>query len=141
MDYETKLEIEWRRELLARLQVPLKTLKRRAGREMEKRLRRAQELSMYESAEEAHDAYGYAEITWDEYLAVQARFDCVERGGTAMGAAEAALDELQGIMRRLQSQIRDLEWSALPDDEKQRIQASKEAYLAELITRTQGGTS
>jgi len=57
-----------------------------------------------------------------------------------MSAVEEALDELQGIMCRLQHQIKDLEWSALPEEEKQRIEFSNEAYRAELQTR-KGGKS
>jgi len=136
VDNETKLEIEWREELLARLQAPLKVLKRKAGNEIEKRLARAQELSVYESAEEAHDAFGYGEITLDEYNAIKDRFDNAQPGSAAMSAAEAALDELQGFMRRLQRDIKDLEWSALPEKEKQRIAASNEAFRAELKTQT-----
>jgi hypothetical protein len=137
MDSATKLEIAWRQELLARLQAPLNVLKRKAGKEQEKRLARARALSGYESAEEAHDAYGYGEITYAEYLLVEKHFNHKEHAdGEAMTAAEAALDELQGFTRRLQSQIKDLKWSALPEEEKQRIQASNEAYRAELHERT-----
>jgi len=135
MDRETKQEIEWRNELLARLQAPLKVLKRKAGKEMAQRLARAQELSAYETEEEAHEAFGYGYITWDEYIAIKDRFDNVEPGGATMSAAEAALNELQGYMRRLQSEIKDLEWSALPEEKKQQIRAGNEAYLAELKAR------
>ena len=132
MDSATKLEIAWRKELLARLQAPLKVLKRKAGREQEQRLARAQELSVYESAEEAHEAYGYGYITWDEYSAIKDRFDNVELGCVDMSAVEAALVELLTIVRRLQNEIKEYEWSALPEEEKQRIQANSEAYRAAL---------
>jgi len=52
-----------------------------------------------------------------------------------MSAAEAALDELQGFMRRLQREIKDLAWSALPVEEKQRIEAGNEAFRAALQAR------
>ena len=132
MDSATELEIEWRKELLARLQAPLKVLQRKASKEAEKRLARAQELSAYETEEEAHEAFGYGEITLDEYYSIKDRFDNVEPGGVTVTAAEAALEELQDFMHRLQSEIKDLEWSALPEAEKQRIQASNEAYRAAL---------
>ena len=132
MDSATKLEIAWRKELLARLQAPLKVLKRKAGREQEQRLARAQELSVYESAEEAHEAYGYGYITWNEYSAIQDRFNSIEPGSVAMSAAEAALDALEEFMRRLHGEIKEYEWSALPEEEQQRIQASSEAYRAAL---------
>jgi len=139
MDSDTKLEIEWRRELLARLQAPLNVLQRKAAKEKETLLARARELSVYESAEEAHDAFGYGEITYDEYLVIKARFDNVEYGeNEAMTAVQAALEELLDFMRRLRKQIGDLEWSTLSEEEKTRIQSSNEAYLAELQTRKGG---
>lgn len=136
MDRATKLEIEWRLELLARLQAPLNVLKRKVGKEAAKRLERAQELSAYESEEEAHEAFGYDEITWEEYYAIKDRFDNVEPDNATISAAEAALDELKDFMRRLQSEVRDLEWSALPLEEQQRIEASNEALRNRLKTRT-----
>jgi len=130
MDSATELEIEWRKELLARLQAPLKVLQRKAGKDLEKRLARAQELSAYETEEEAHEAFGYGYITWDEYSVIKDRFDNVEPSIITMSAAEAALEELQDFMHRLQSEIKDLEWSALPEEEQQRIEASNEAFRA-----------
>jgi len=135
MDRETKFEIEWREELLARLQAPLKVLQRKASKAIALRLAQAQKLSEYESEEEAHDAYGYGYITWDEYIAIKDRLDSVEQGRCTMSAVEAALDELIDFMRRLQSAVKDLKWSALPEAEKLRIEASSAAYLAELQAR------
>ncbi|MCL2301097.1 MAG: hypothetical protein FWC27_13220 [Firmicutes bacterium] len=124
--------------MLARLQAPLKVLKRKAGKEIEKRLARAKELSAYENEEEAHEAYGNGYITFEEYDAIRERFDHAEPGSAAMSAAEAALDELQGIIHRLQREIRDLKWSALPEEEKQRIQTGNDAYR-EKLQRSKGG--
>ena len=135
MDTETKLEIAWRKELLARLQAPLNVLQRKVDREELKRLERAKTLSYYESAEEAHEAYGYGEITYSEYEAIKARFEGAERGGETMTAVEAALEELHDFMRRLHLQVRDLEWSALPDEEIERIHASNEAFRAQMQAR------
>jgi len=134
MTDDIKLEIDWRKELLARLKGPLDVLQRKADREELKRLDRAKTLSLYESVDEAHEAYGYGEITWAEYEAIRARFDGTD-GEETMTPVEAALEELHDFVRRLHLQVRDLEWSALPDDEKDRIQASNEAYRAELQAR------
>jgi len=135
MDRETKFEIDWREELLARLQAPLKVLQRKASKAIALRLAQAQKLSEHVSEEEAHEAYGYGYITWDEYIVIKDHFDHAERSNTNMSAAEAALDELKDFMRRLQSAVRDLKWSALPEAEKQRIEASTEAFRAELQAR------
>jgi len=135
MDRDTKLEIAWREELLARLQAPLKVLKRKAGKEAERRLARARELSAYESEEDAHEAFGYGYITFEEYDAIRDRFDHVGPGSETMSAAEAALDELQHFMSRLRREIKDLAWSALPKEEQQRIEAGNEAFRAALQAR------
>lgn len=66
MDVDGKFEIVWRKELLKRLEVPMKTLTRKLEKEQEQRKKRIQELKQYSCPEEAHDAYGYGYITWEE---------------------------------------------------------------------------
>ena len=61
------LEREWRELLVKRLGSVQAVLRRDAKAE-EKLIRTATEtLARYKTAEEAHDAFGYAEITEDEY--------------------------------------------------------------------------
>jgi len=138
MNTDTKFEIEWRKELIARLLAPRGVLERKVAREEQKRLDRAMVISAYESAEDAHEAYGYGEISYEEYVTIAARFDGTDTPARTLSVIEAALEELLDFMRRLSNDVRDLEWGEKSEEEKERIRASGEAYRAELQARKEG---
>ena len=62
-----KLEIRARKEVLKKLENPLKRLRQQADANYEKRKTRIQAAREYGSIEGAHDAWGYDCITEEEY--------------------------------------------------------------------------
>lgn len=126
------LEIAWREELLKRLEAPKNTLKRKLEKELIEQEARLVKLRQYSSLEEAHDAYGYGEITLDEYDLISQDFNNLENIQTPVSLA---LDELISIMGRLKKDIDYLKWEALSDAEKQAIEDKNEAYKRELQER------
>jgi len=120
-----KFEIQWRKELLKRLQTPTNTLNRQFDREQAAKEKRNEELQVYQSPEEAHDAYGYGYITWDEYQQICKDFEAADSVITPVSAAR---DELKSIMAKLNSDIRYFKWEALSDEEKQAIEKNNEEY-------------
>ena len=116
-------EIKCREILLKRLETPLGALARVVDKENTARQERYAELSVYQTEQEAHEAYGYKYITWAEYEEIKKRFDDVEHAEhNAATVTAAALDMLREFTGRLKSDIRHFQWSALPDEEKQRIE-------------------
>jgi len=122
---DNTFEIKWRKELIKRLEQPLKLLHTAQEKETEKAIERAAKLAQYGSYEEAQDAYGYDYITLAELDRIKDIFDGVENKPeqTAIGAAT---DELFHFVSRLRSDIRSFEWEMLPDAEKERIERESE---------------
>jgi hypothetical protein len=68
-------EIEWRKLLVKRLKSSQAVLRRDASTE-EKLMSEAKQLAAgYEDYAAAHEAYGWAEITWEQLDAIQAIFE------------------------------------------------------------------
>ena len=121
-------EVKCREILIKRLAAPLAALTKVVDKENNKRQERAAELSLYQTEQEAHDAYGYGYITWDEFLSIQKRFEDLEFAeANPTTVTAAALDMLKEFVGRLQSDIRHFEWTALPDSEKERIERDNAA--------------
>jgi hypothetical protein len=122
---DNTFEIKWRKELIKRLEQPLKLLYAAQEKETKKAIERAAKLAQYSSYEEAQDAYGYDYITLAELDRIKQLFDGVEDKPeqTIIGAAT---DELFHILSRLRSDIRSFEWETLPDAEKERIERESE---------------
>jgi len=122
---DSVLEIAWRKELVKRLQSPMNSLTRKITKEQELKQKRLEELKKYSTPEEAHDAYGYGYITWDEYEQIRQDFDTADK---IVSPVEAARDELQSIIARLASEIRYFEWDKLSDAEKLEIEQKNEEW-------------
>ena len=135
MNFEITFEIAWRKELLQRLQVPMNTLTRKLAKEQELKLKRLEELQQYSSPQEAQDAYGYGYITWEEYEAICQGFEVAEN---TVSPVEAAKDELQEIILRLEADIRHFRWTALSDEEKAEIEKRNSEWRDDLAKRKKG---
>lgn len=118
-------EITWRKELIKRLQSPMNTLTRKYEKEQAQKQKRVEELRQYSSSEEAHEAYGYAYITLDEYEQICKDFENVEK---ILSPVAAAREELRTIISRLKEDVRYFEWEKLSDSEKREIEKSNEIY-------------
>jgi hypothetical protein len=86
-------------------------------------MKRLEELNQYSSPEDAHEAYGYGYITWDEYEQIRQNFETSEEMVSPVGAAK---DELRTIIARLEKDIRYFEWEGLSDEEKHKIEQQSE---------------
>lgn len=133
---DLQFEIAWRKYLIARLEPVLKKVGEAVQKERGKFEARKSEISAYETAEEAHDAYGYGDITKEEYHAIVEGMS-IEAPMTARSAAE---DEIKLILGRLRREIKDFEWEMLPDVERDRIRESNEKFKADLGNRARAPT-
>ena len=128
---DCSLEIEWRKLLIARLSPVLTRLNKVSAAEKAVEEERTAEIrALYPTEEAAHDAFGYGEITEDEYRSIVEGLNVI-----TVSATSAARDELKSIMACLRRQIKDLEWEMLPEAEKDRIKQSNERYRDELKQR------
>ncbi|MDR1001699.1 MAG: hypothetical protein LBL82_00290 [Oscillospiraceae bacterium] len=118
-------EIAWRELLLKRLKNPLKLLRSAQDKEQAEILKRTQELAQYESYEDAHEAYAYAEITSDELERIRKMFERTE-DNPEITVIDAATDELQKFVNRLRSDIRCFKWEKLTPEEQRRIEQESE---------------
>ena len=122
---DIEFEVEWRKLLISRLARVQTTLNKAAEAEQAAAVTRQAEIrELYPTEEEAHEAFGNADITEDEYRAIAAQL----QSATAATPTSAARDELRDILSRLRRAIRDLEWETLPDAEKERIRQSGEKF-------------
>jgi len=132
MDADLKFETDCRKLLLQRLQTPLNTLNRTRDKELAAHDARVSSLAEYESPEAAHEAFGYGYITEDEYRKVCEHFETGEqiRAGRVTKTG-AAIEMLQEFMVRLKREIKDFEWEALPEEERERIRQAEEKWKEE----------
>jgi Lhr-like helicase len=103
----------------------LKRLQSAVEKETQKAIEQTIKLAQYSSYEDAQEAYGYGNITFDEFERVAKLFEGLEEKPkvTAVGAAH---DELAHFISRLRREIRGFEWEMLPDEEKERIERETE---------------
>jgi len=128
---EDLFEIEWRKALLAKLVRVQTTMNKAVAAEEEAANARRYELRQYQTKEEAQEAYGYGDISLEEYRAIVDDFE----SKPAPTVTSAARDALREYINRLRREIRDFEWAMLPDEEKERIHRSSEEYKAALRKR------
>jgi hypothetical protein len=121
------LEIEWRETLVKALQPSLKSLVKKHEKELEKKRMLREKLSVYNTEEEAKEAFGYGDITEEEYRQITDEFEIFDMTAD-MTAVSASLDELIHIISRLKSEIRYFEWEDLPEEEKTRREKIAEDY-------------
>jgi hypothetical protein len=131
-----QLEIKARKEVTKRLAYPIDQLVKADTKERSKREERAASLSEYKTVAEAQDAYGYDLITDDEYHAI---CEAIESGEKyveeTMTPVNLALKILRDFTRRMESEIRSIEFELLPEEEKKKRLAESEARRAEMEAR------
>lgn len=141
-----ELEVAARRELLRRLDHPLKLLEVATDKETAKAEQRMERNRKYKTVEEIQDAYGYEEITDEERGAL---IEALEAGkeyvNNAMTPLRAALGILRDFTGRLSREASDLEFGLLPPEEQaSRLKAADErmeAMLARRAERRGGGSA
>lgn len=115
-------EIEWRRLLIKKLQPLLTKLNKVADGDLKAAFdRQAGIRELYPTPEDAHEAFGQGWITEDEYRSIAEMLET-----ETVTHATAARDEVKSLMTRYRREIKDFEWEALPEAEKQRIRERQE---------------
>lgn len=121
-----RLEIKARKEVLKKLENPLKRLRQQADANYEKRKTRIQAAREYGSIEEAHDAWGYDCITEEEYEEIKRVFELgdeyVEKH---ISPQEAAVKILERFVGGLYTEIRSFEFDLLTPEEQERLRNKK----------------
>jgi len=127
------LEIAWREELIKRLQAPLNTLNRKYEAEQLQRNNRLKELETYSSVEDAQEAYGYGNITLEEYDFICGSLKEHEKEHeNIVTPISAAREELLSIISKYEKDIRYFKWEALSDEEKEAIEQKNADYKQKL---------
>ena len=132
----TILELRARKEIIKRLQYPLNQLKKAVEKEKNTRQQRASKLLAFETLEEAQEAYGYAEISYEEFYLVRKCFKNAETlvNGT-LTATDIALGLLHDFIRRVESEKHDLEFELKSPEEKDRIRRERELLQEKIQQR------
>lgn len=133
-----QFEVSCRAVARDKLQIEIRKLERMAERERDARDQRRRYLAQYETLEEAQEAYGYGNITQNEYDWIQDIFDGTT-GDNTPSVTEAALSILRDFRNRLAQEIRDFQWADLPDAVKERITRETEERHARHTARASTG--
>lgn len=130
------MEIESRKELVKRLQHPLKLINEAARKERDKRAARVENASQYRDYNDALDAYGFGCITEEEFdqavKDMELGEDYVEN---ALSPVEVAAQELNRYVARLNAERATFEFDILPPEEQARIRQKNEEIMAKRALR------
>ena len=122
-----KLELKARLDLLKRLQFPMKQLHKAVEKETAERQKREKALLSYETLADAQEAYGYGEISQEEYDMIQESFEHME--DVVLGTVtptSIAHGILYDFIRNLKSEVYDLEFETKSPEEQDRIRRESE---------------
>lgn len=118
MDDNT-FEVKCRKYLLKRLGVLERDIKKTVSKEKAARKTQVERLCKYKDSDEAAEAYGYCDITEEEYVEVLAH---LEEGAAFVEFTKtpkaAALEILHDFMTRQESEIASLEWMIKSPEEQ-----------------------
>lgn len=132
---ELELEILAREELLKRLQYPKSQLKKASQKEVEKRQAKIERMKKYDSYEDAHELWGWGDITDEELDEAREFFEKGESYiNNTISVVEYAHRILTQFMVRTMKEIVGIKYELLPEEEKRRreTKAEEEQKLREL---------
>lgn len=133
---DLKLAIRARKEVLRRLETPIKRLEEKVQREKTDRAVRREALRTYKTEREIQDAYGYDMITEEERLQLLAELEgdrsYIEETGTTASEALAILRE---FAVRMEHDIQHFEFEPLPEKEQIRILQEREERRKKALER------
>ena len=136
---DLKLGIRANKEVLRRLETPIKRLREKVERERTDRAVRRQALREYKTESEIMDAYGWGQITDDERreLLDGLEGDRIYVEETPTVNSEA-LSVLEGFASRLRREIDSFQFDLLPPKEQDRILREREERLEKARKRRLG---
>lgn len=136
---DLKMEIKARKELIKRLQFPLKLIKEAAKKEKDKRVARIEKVGIYRDQKDALDAYGWGFITEEEYDAIIETMELgeeyVENTTTPVEVAARMLEKYVSMLHHEKSSF---EFDILPPEEKERLRKKNEEIMAKREARKRG---
>lgn len=122
-----KLEFNAYSYLEKQLQHTAEKISYRVTSDKVKRENREKALLQYKTADELQDAYGYGDITQEEYCRLLDLLEGVEAKIAFPSKYEMALSELNDIIRKVRNMANEFEYILLPDEEKKRRDQEAEA--------------
>lgn len=132
----TELEAKARKELLRRLEHPLKLLKTAGEKERAKREERITSAREYKTIVDAQEAYGWGYLSDDEYHAIK---EAIENGEeyieNSISPVELAAKLLSDFTRRISSELRGLVFDLLPIEEQIKRMEAAEKRREEMEAR------
>ena len=136
---DRKLGIRANKEVLRRLETPIKRLREKVERERTDRAVRRQALREYKTESEIMDAYGWGQITDDERreLLDGLEGDRIYVEETPTVSSEA-LSVLEDFASRLRREIDSFQFDLLPPKEQDRILREREERLEKAKKRRLG---
>lgn len=128
---QMRMDLKARKELLKRLTSPLKRAEAAAKKEYDKRAAHVESLRKYQSPEEAQEAYGYGNITEDEYKEILRAFERDEEYvDNTTTPAEIAAQLLHDYVAHIKKDIAYCEFVLKPKSEQERILRQRDELLA-----------
>lgn len=136
---DLKLGIRANKEVLHRLETPIKRLREKVERERTDRAVRRQALREYKTESEIMEAYGWGQITDDEQRELLAALEgdriYVEETPTVNSEALSVLEDFASRLRR---EIDSFQFDLLPPKEQDRILREREERLEKARKRRLG---
>ena len=136
---DLKLGIRANKEVLRRLETPIKRLREKVERERTDRAVRRQALREYKTESEIMDAYGWGQITDDERRELLDGLEgdriYVEETPTVNSEALSVLEDFASRLRR---EIDSFQFDLLPPKEQDRILREREERLEKAKKRRLG---
>lgn len=136
---DLKLGIRANKEVLRRLETPIKRLREKVERERTDRAVRRQALREYKTESEIMEAYGWGQITDDEQRELLAGLEgdriYVEETPTVNSEALSVLEDFASRLRR---EIDSFQFDLLPQKEQDRILREREERLEKARKRRLG---
>ena len=136
---DLKLGIRANKEVLRRLETPIKRLREKVERERTDRAVRRQALREYKTESEIMDAYGWGQITDDERRELLDGLEgdriYVEETPTVNSEALSVLEDFASRLRR---EIDSFQFDLLPPKEQDRILREREERLEKARKRRLG---
>ena len=114
---EILFELKLRKSLLSKLETIQRQYQTSIRKEQQKREDRLKETSLYQTEDEIQDAYGYGEITYDERDTLLRQFAGAQEPDTT-SLASCALSYVNALIRQLQGEEAELQYSLLSEEEQ-----------------------
>lgn len=126
---DVQFEVKCRQYLVKRLSVLEKDIEHTVAKEKSKRAAKVEKLAAYKNSDEAAEAYGYGDITSEEFEEI---CSVLEENANFVEFTKtpklAALEMLKEFLWRLKSDIKSFEWEMKSPEEQSRILKEREEF-------------